>query len=141
MYIPDLSRDQFLQEPLCIAIGWLGDQHPYLQGTPPDGFVERLWVFCKAHVHATLGIQDCELCQPPTTIYEVRRGDESAFLGTAEIRVFGAGTTIYAAPTLIYHYVVDHRYLPAAEFIQAILTSPLPNSPEYRARSRQERWD
>ena len=39
-------------------------------------------------------------------------------LGTAEIRVRGAGVT-YAAPNLIYHYCESHQYLPPPEFITA----------------------
>jgi hypothetical protein len=133
MYIPDLFRLKHLDEPPCLTVGWLDASHPYPQGTPPDLFIERLWGFCKAPVHVTFGLHDCELCQPPATVYQVQRGDETIYFGTAEIRVFGSDTKVYAAPTLIYHYVVDHRYLPPAEFIQAVLAGPLPGSAEYRA--------
>ncbi len=35
------------------------------------------------------------------------------------------------APTLIYHYVVDHQYCPPEEFIEAVLTGPVPGSPQH----------
>ncbi|MCX7805518.1 MAG: hypothetical protein N3A38_10060 [Planctomycetota bacterium] len=39
-----------------------------------------------------------------------------------EIRVLGRDGKIYAAPTLIYHYVVAHKYRPPQEFIDAVMT-------------------
>jgi hypothetical protein len=40
-------------------------------------------------------------------------------LGDAEIRVPGEGKA-YACPTLIYHYIVKHGYLPPDEFLEAV---------------------
>jgi hypothetical protein len=61
-----------------------------------------------------------------------RRGGER-LIGNAEIRVFGEYETIYAAPTLIYHYVSEHHYKPPVEFVRAVLTGPRPPSDAYRA--------
>jgi hypothetical protein len=41
-------------------------------------------------------------------------------LGSAEIRVKGAGGKVYAAPNLIYHYMKDCGYLPPQEFLGAL---------------------
>ena len=65
-----------------------------------------------------------------------RHGQERR-IGTAEIRVFGPHGAIYAAPTLIYHYVAEHHYKPPAEFVHAALTSPRPPSDDYRALLEQ----
>ena len=54
-----------------------------------------------------------------------------ASIGNGEIRVRGEGL-VYAAPALIYHYVVDHNYRPPDEFIAAVLDGD-PTSPEHRA--------
>jgi hypothetical protein len=62
-----------------------------------------------------------------------RRHGQERRIGTAEIRVFGPMGAIYAAPTLIYHYVAEHHYKPPAEFVHAAITSPRPPSDEYRA--------
>ena len=43
------------------------------------------------------------------------------FLGSAEIRVQGKEGKVYAAPTLIYHYVAAHDYDPPQEFVEALL--------------------
>jgi hypothetical protein len=136
MYIPDLFRYKHLNEPPCLTIGWLDDLHPYPRGTSPNLFIERLWAFCQAPVHVTMGIHECELCRPPMIIYPAKRGEEIAYLGTAEIRVFGLDKRVYAAPTLIYHYVVTHQYLPPEEFVQAILDGPLPMSAQYQALTK-----
>src|SRR5439155_5623857 len=52
-------------------------------------------------------------------------------LGGAEIRVFGERGRIYAAPNLIYHYVVAHHYKPPDEFLQALRQGRCPPEPEY----------
>ncbi len=52
-------------------------------------------------------------------------------LGSAEIRVFGNGGKIYAAPNLIYHYVTVHGYKTPDEFVSALKEGPLPGSKEY----------
>ncbi|WP_338285215.1 hypothetical protein [Luteolibacter sp. LG18] len=55
----------------------------------------------------------------PKQVRESRDGCEHS-LGNGEIRVRGADGVIYGAPTLIYHYVVAHDYLPPAAFIEAV---------------------
>ena len=55
-------------------------------------------------------------------------------LGSAEIRVFGDGGKIYAAPNLIYHYMIHHGYHPPREFFRALKNGPSPDNPEYFAR-------
>lgn len=52
--------------------------------------------------------------------------EESVMLGSAEIWVPGREGCIYAAPTLIVHYVEAHEYLPPPEFIEAVLRDPPP---------------
>jgi hypothetical protein len=41
-------------------------------------------------------------------------------LGTGELWVTGDKGVIYAAPTLIVHYVEDHGYVPPAAFVSAL---------------------
>ena len=48
--------------------------------------------------------------------------------GNGEIRV-SDGNVMYAAPTLIYHYVVAHAYLPPEAFIAAVLAWKDPSGP------------
>jgi hypothetical protein len=116
-----------------VAIGWLGSGQPYPTGPTPAAFPEKLLRFCLEPYtvghhpqvdRCTLG--DCPRLLPP----EVRDG-QTAFFGMAEIRVLGQ-TEIYAAPTLIYHFVIAHEYRPPKEFIDAVLNGPQPGSDEHR---------
>jgi len=128
MYYPDLSLYGYLaRERNTLNIGWLDSAHTYVQGDVPEQFIQRLKAFLKIPLRDnTLGGHRCELC--------------NNVVWTGEIRVLGQGETAYAAPTMIYHYVVDHHYAPPEEFIQAVLTSPLPDSEEYRLRAQAHPW-
>jgi len=126
-YFPDLSPFGYLRrEPDTLNVGWLDDAHPYPTGDVPQGFAERLMAFLKMSVNPTFGMHTCEICKEATC--------------TNEIRVFGAGATVYAAPTMIYHYVLDHGYRPPDAFIAALFSSPLPGSAEYLLRARAYPW-
>jgi len=142
MYYPDLSSYEYLrdEDSAALNVGWLDGAHKYLQSEPLDLFVERLWAFCHMPVNQMMGIHECELC--PESIFDrhVWRGDTDLWLGSAEIRIFGLEGVIYAAPNLIYHYVVDHHYSPPDEFVGAVLKGPLPDSSDYVARARQFHW-
>jgi hypothetical protein len=127
MYFPDLSRYAYWgREPNTYNVGWLDATHPYPTGDVPTEAVERLHAFLEIPVRPMLGAHRCELC------HNTSWGNE--------IRIFGQGEIVYAAPTMIYHYVVDHHYRPPDEFIQAILTSPAVDSVEYRERARAYLW-
>jgi hypothetical protein len=67
-----------------------------------------------------------------------RYGEKTHWLniGDGEIRVIGK-SAIYAAPTLIYHYVVEHQYKPPDEFIEAVLKGPSPESEEHKTLLRR----
>ena len=93
-----------------------------------------------------MGYHDCEFCNGsedfvswdwrkmtdnPHSIKPPTCGEHC--LGSGDILVFGP-EEIYIAPDLIYHYISDHDYSPPDEFVQAVLSSPLPNSAEYFAR-------
>ena len=115
-------------------IGWLDAATPFPQSVPDGAFLTRLWAYCQISVVQTRGIHPCELCSAGTQTIFGWHGDESLLLGTAEIRVFGATGDIYAAPTLIYHYVKDHHYAPPEEFVHAVMMDPLPPDPTYISR-------
>lgn len=126
MYFADLTPYRYLSEDSSLSnVGWLDGAHPFESGATPEAFVERL-----AHlsVHSreakTRGIHICELCDPARAepCYLVV-GGERHLLGTAEIHIGG-----FAAPSLLLHYVVDHRYRPPVEFVEAVMahTESLP---------------
>lgn len=151
-YYPDLSPYQYsggsTQENV-VNIGWLDGAHDYPQGAVTEQFVEKLWGFCLVTVDRSLGLHLCDFCAVPyiprlpgTGIKSllnrqerwqvVQRGEDIIVLGSSEIRVFGRDGTIYAAPNLVYHYVVEHQYRPPDAFIQAVLQGAQPGSDEYQ---------
>ena len=134
-YFSDLSPYAYLlgeTNPPTLNVGWLDSKHTYLQGETSEEFTERLWCFCRRQVAVMRGFHFCEFChESPADAALHWRGGERLLLGSAEIRVFGPNGVVYAAPNMIYHYVVTHRYCPPLEFIQAVLEGPLPDSPEY----------
>lgn len=137
-YYPDLSPYEYYQaESSTVNIGWLDAVHKYPQGAVPDEFIERLWAFCCSPVHQSKGFHACELCRKPVFGLTVHRGNNTIQLGSAEIRVFGKDGTVYAAPDLIYHYVIEHHYRPPDQFIQAVMESPLPCSSAYEVLLNQ----
>lgn len=142
-YYPDLSVYTYSLPggtPTTLNVGWLDKNHAYPQAEVPNGFAERLWHFCWNSVLQTRGLHECAFC-PPTEHYVLERcGVEEQRLGSAEIRIFGQNGVIYAAPDLIYHYVVRHQYCPPAEFIQAVLDGPLPGSLAYKECAMRYDW-
>lgn len=72
----------------------------------------------------------CEFC-PGKDVHCAERKSDKLLLGTSEIRVFQGFGRIYAAPTLIYHYVCDHGYKPPEPFIQALMAEPGPPAADY----------
>jgi hypothetical protein len=106
------------------AIGWLSAGQAFPQGKVTETFVARLREFVY-HANdssrslgfgAFGGLHDCELC-----------------LRERDARNFGvpAGPVLYVAPAMVLHYVERHAYCPPAEFIDAVVSSPLPSTPEY----------
>ncbi len=140
MYFPDLSPNDFGNAYIgyeyerfgTVNVGWLDKKHTYVQGKTSDEFQTRLLEFCAYPVVRTRGFHECEFCE--SSISQpicVQMGDRKIGLGSAEIRVFYNGR-VYAAPNLIYHYVVEHQYKPPDEFIEAVLQGSLPNSLAYK---------
>ncbi len=63
-----------------------------------------------------MGPHQCELCH--------------SFMASGNIGV-PTGDLLYVAPEMLAHYITAHRYAPPAEFVAALMASPLPGTPEY----------
>jgi hypothetical protein len=70
------------------------------------------------HTNQTRGFHRCDICGEQDSVVVLDSG-ERLMLGSAEIWIPGNGL-IYAAPTLIYHYIERHAYLPPAAFIESL---------------------
>jgi hypothetical protein len=119
--------------PGTVNIGWLGASADFVQMEPDEGLFDLVWDYCKISVAQFRGLHDCEYCYPRRSNIGQRHG-EMRQLGSAEIRVFAESGAVYAAPDLIYHYMVVHRYKPPDQFISALKAAPHPFSKVYLDR-------
>jgi hypothetical protein len=113
-------------EPGTLAVGWLEPEFPYTQGTVVPEFAARLGEFTRRWFDSiealnggvAMGYHTCRFCH---------RAHGSGTFGVP------AGDTLYWCPELVAHYVERHGYAPPAEFVAAVMASPLPGTPEYAA--------
>ncbi len=115
------------------AIGWLSAKYEFSQGEVSPEFRDLLRFFCSHSIMQMRGFHVCEFCSDPRS--EASQED-GLWLGNAETRVFYQ-EQVYAAPNLIYHYVLKHNYKPPDEFINAVLNGPKPGSKEYENLLKQ----
>ena len=97
------------EKPDTVNIGWLDRVHGFPTGPTSVAFRDNLQRLCELRVNQTRGFVSCAFCQGPD------RPKSSE-----EMRVSGQGR-VYAAPSMVHHYVVVHNYCPPEEFIAAVL--------------------
>src|SRR6267142_4782726 len=127
MYQRDLTPYRYdIPDPLpdVLAVGWLSRTNGFPHGDVPCEFanaLERLLV--SNRVNQMRGFHVCEFCKKSPIFCSTPAHIEIA-LGSAEIWMPSReNRVIYAAPDLIYHYVLEHRYLPPNDFIHSVLHS------------------
>jgi hypothetical protein len=97
-----------------VNVGWLGKGHDFKVGKTTRLFRKKLRKIAENPIHHGMdGFHNCGFCE---------RWKNGAS-GHGEIRVEGKGDVTYVAPTLIVHYVEDHKYHPPQQFIDAVLAS------------------
>jgi len=120
--------------PDVTSIGWLSRVSEYSRGDVPIDFIHRLEQLLSSHrVNQMRGYHVCEFCSKSPLTHTLRSGRQ-VILGSAEIWVPSkTGSTIYAAPDLVYHYVTEHQYRPPNGFIEAVIAAR--NFPDWDADS------
>jgi hypothetical protein len=132
-YYPDLSSWSYFgteEAAQLVAIGWLDAAHSYSRGEANTPFLDKLidlLVKPWAPMHL-LGFAECPFCALDS--YGVRYKDKKIVVGALNLFVPGDGF-LYAAPSMIAHYILSHNYAPPAEFCAAVLRCPPMRSPEY----------
>jgi hypothetical protein len=138
-YFADLSDYSYLGDrhfrPGTKNVGWLDLNHSFQTSEPTEKLLDAIWSFCTVSIAQTRGAHICQFCGDASANHADRNG-ETLFLGAAEIRVITDGGEIYAAPTLIYHYVKVHLYHPPQKFLEALFTAPSPPQSKYYDRLR-----
>lgn len=144
-YYIDLSNYVYLPEftrPRTQNVGWLDLSHEFDKMDASESDLNLLWEFCKVSIAQTRGIQNCSFCGGNQPVVCERSG-LNLLLGASEIRVFAPDDKIYAAPTLIFHYVSQHNYRPPDEFMNALRVGDRPPTEDYfkRLRSLGLEWN
>lgn len=125
MYYKDLSKYCYLdKEEVSYNVGWLGRFHRYNKGDVSEEFLDFLWEYLRYPVNVCRGFHECEFCKNRhrgVPIIEYKGVKRKA--GYYEIRVFDKDGTMYAAPSLIFHYIVEHNYRPPQKFIDAVMAT------------------
>ena len=137
---PDLSPYTYfplVRGQRMLNVGWLGAGEPFATGPFPAELLACVLDLCRSSVNRTEGFHECELC-PPTREGSliVGLGGAGVSLGNGEIHVEGDNGIVYAAPTLIYHYIRDHGYAPPMEFTEALRAFCARRPVEPRTRRR-----
>jgi hypothetical protein len=133
-YFADLSSYEYASDPdPAYNVGWLDESTPFPTGPTSTAFRQKLLSYCRPEyvVQRYMGVHTCQFCAEPEPVVQVQWEGERFALGDGEIRVIGTDV-VYAAPTLIYHYVAEHGYQPPQEFVEAVLKGPGPGSAEHR---------
>jgi len=125
MYYPDLTLYCYNasdKAPNVLNVGWLDASYPFRRKKASVDLLDLLFEKCLDRVNLTRGWHDCQFCQSSNRGVEVSRHGKKITLGSAEIRVEGKDGRVYAAPNLIYHYVLEHEYDPPHEFVEALFS-------------------
>jgi len=117
MKIEDLSPYNYMNNNESVkSIGWLeGD---FNKGEVDSKVIKLLETY--ERINLCRGFHCCEYCE----------GCES---GNGEIWSVSKQGEVYAAPSLVIHYIKEHSYLPPKEFIDSVLNGLKPDTEAYKS--------
>ncbi|MEM7555216.1 MAG: hypothetical protein AAF378_14160 [Cyanobacteria bacterium P01_A01_bin.84] len=127
-YYPDLSKYKYLHSRVDINtdmknVGWLDYKYDYQKGSVPNEVVHHLIALAKSPQNLTRGFHRCNLCESKTDEFRkdtITLQDPFGGKSNGEIHIFTPKNT-FVAPVLIVHYIIEHRYCPPQEFIDAVV--------------------
>jgi hypothetical protein len=136
MYFEDLTKYCFyLKKPVETVknVGWLDAKKSFNRGEVDLYFLEKLSAIIlgseniDVHVNRVRSADSCALFD--CDVKEIKKGSRSEYLGTSEIWFPSVVEgEFFAAPSLVYHYVAEHNYLPPKEFIISVMNFNLDKS-------------
>jgi hypothetical protein len=107
-------------------IGWLDSNRKYSVGKVAPDFLPKLGSIiigtakCNAQVNRMRSTSPCRLSD--CDIQEIECHGSKECLGASEVWVpLGDNGMFYAAPSMVYHYIEEHDYLPPEGFISAVM--------------------
>jgi hypothetical protein len=129
MEFPDLSPYSYYQpKPFrdVLNVGWLGRGQVFPVGNVPSEFVEKLKLLMSDRRFAALAVNRIRSVHPCNVCGEREfsaLGDAAGGIpiGSAELWVPRSSGGFFAAPSMIIHYITDHRYLPPKLFVNSVV--------------------
>jgi hypothetical protein len=129
MYFEDLTKYCFyLKKPVETVknVGWLDVEKSFNKGEVDPNFLAKLSAIIlgseniDVHVNRVRSADSCALSD--CDVKEIKCGSRSEYLGASEIWIPSViDGEFFAAPSLVYHYVAAHNYLPPQEFIISVM--------------------
>lgn len=106
--------------PNVVAIGWLAIEAEFPIGDPDPVWLDKLaCIIGRENVAQTRGYHYCPFCSEEPAL--PRASGRTSQLGSAETWVPSTdGSTVFAAPNLIHHYISQHHYMPPQAYIDAV---------------------
>lgn len=103
-----------------LNVGWLDREHEYSRGHVEAETLRSILYLATRMRNVMRGVQDCPFCHEESPLFvEDKTIKLKTYLGTGEIRVQDESGKLYAGPTLLYHYILVHDYLPPKDFLDA----------------------
>lgn len=134
MFYPDMSpyRERNVIYPKVLNVGWLDSIHEYPKGIVSNKLCKKLKQLTLLenyqtsrsalviHTNHVRYIYSCPLCHSDIALYDKKR-NEIMMLGINQIQIPSANKDyLFCAPSLIYHFITEHDYLPPYDFLEAI---------------------
>jgi hypothetical protein len=118
----DLSEYRYLPSREYMRnVGWLEAERDHPVGDLAPELIEALAARLPRWRNVMRGFDRCRLCGPNGPLeYQWTYAGRTWDLGMSELHVVGALGEVYAAPTLILHYIDQHHYLPPASVVDAL---------------------
>lgn len=115
-----------------IAVGWLDPAEPFNQGRVSVNFFSKLSELLANPWQPVIamGRHECDFCRFSGGPAVFRLDNFEVQLGASNVFIPANGF-LYAAPSLILHYIDSHGYSPPEDFQRAVLACPPMRSIEY----------
>jgi hypothetical protein len=133
-YYQDLEAYTYwgdLEIPEILNVGWLGKETEFTQGDVSSEVIQKLTKVlllkdedkCKPIVNPMRGFFNCQMCNTRSIDLKLSVEGKSIILGAAEILLpfLDKPGYYFDAPTLIYHYITKHRYIPPQDFVSSLM--------------------
>lgn len=134
MYYQDLSKyvgplNKNMDD--ILNVGWLSASEEFPKGKVPKLAIDKLLAVMEARqdVRQMRGIYPCPICGKSKIMLQT--STRPILLGMSEIWIPAGAGKIYASPSLIIHFIMEHQYQPPQIYIDDLLEFEL--KPDWNA--------